>query len=72
MGIDETISVDDIAQKALEDFYRNCGIEPDDLEARHRIISGLVPLPNWNYLEWGQPPLAMLEGQYLKETRIYH
>lgn len=66
------IPIDSSAELALNSFYMCCGISPEDYDARRKLMSGIVHLPNWNYNYEGMPPLAILEDQYLREKGIYH
>lgn len=66
------IPINNSAEIALNSFYICCGISPEDYDAKRKIMSGIVHLPNWDYHNEGIPPLAILEDQYLREKGIYH
>jgi len=70
--IAETDPADFYKDLMLANFYKECGVDPDDLMARYRAISGWVHLPNWDYSDGSQPPLYMLEAHYLLENTDYH
>ncbi len=68
--IDDAIPFDTSADDALNQLYASYGVDSKDIDARLRMISGIIRLTNWNYLSDGQPPLYMLEEQYLRDNNL--